>query len=88
MRDMPNAFWAASFIFIAAVIAVIVLFSPAPENIKQNVLTLCSSVVTGAFGYIQGKRDAADAITVPPNTTSTTTLSVTPNPTQVPPKEQ
>lgn len=83
MKDLPNAFWAASFIAMAIIVAVIVLFSPSPENVKQNVLTLCSSVITGAFGYIQGKRDSSDSITVPPNTTATTTVSVNPTPTQV-----
>jgi hypothetical protein len=79
MKDIPNAAWAASFICMAIIVAVIVLFSPAPENIKQNVLTLASSIVTGAFGYIQGKHDSSDSVTVPPNPGSSTTVSVIPS---------
>ena len=86
MRDLPNAFWAASFICMSVVVAVIVLFSNSPENVKQNVLTLCSSIVTGAFGYIQGKRDAEHSLQVPmsPNPGTTTSVTVNPTPPEAP----
>lgn len=80
MKDLPNAFWACSFIFIAFVLGVILLFAPSPENVKMGVLTMASSIVTGAFGYIQGRKDGADSVTVPPNPTASTTVSVVPTP--------
>lgn len=80
MKDIPNAAWAASFILMASAIAVILLYSPGPENIKMGVLTMAASIVTGAFGYIQGRKDGADSVQVPPNPTASTTVSVVPTP--------
>lgn len=66
MKDMPNSFWAAIFIFLAAVIAVVVLWSPGAENLKGSVITLASSIVAGSFGYIQGHKDGSNANPTPP----------------------
>lgn len=71
MNKLPSAFWATIFIITAFSVVVVVLFCHAPDNVKQNVLTIASSVVTGAFGYIQGKRETSDSITIPTNPTPT-----------------
>lgn len=61
MKDLPNAAWAAYFITVATVLVIVLLFAPSPENFKLAVLGFGSNVVTGAFAYIQGKRDGAAA---------------------------
>lgn len=60
-----NSFWAAVFILWACVLAVIALYAPASAE-KAAVITMASSIITGAFGYIQGRKDGADAATPPP----------------------
>lgn len=57
MKDWPNSFWATIFIVLAGILAVVALYSPAKANLSTEVLTLASSIVTGAFGYIQGHKD-------------------------------
>jgi hypothetical protein len=79
MKDIPNALWAAYFITVATILVIVILFAPSPDNLKLAVLGFGSNIVTGAFAYIQGKRDGADSVTVPPNPGSSTTVSVIPN---------
>lgn len=55
MKNMTNSAWAAVFIFLACVLACIALFSH--SSAAGNVITISSSIITGAFGYIQGKKD-------------------------------
>lgn len=78
MKDLPNAFWAALFMDMAMVLAIVCLFAPMRENITMAVVTMSSSIITGAFGYIQGRKDEANSVTVPPNPGSSTTVSVVP----------
>ena len=79
MKDWPDSFWAAMFILLACGLAIVSLF--AHSNGAGAVITMASSIITGAFGYIQGKKAAsADSVTVPPNPGSSTTVSVVPNP--------
>jgi hypothetical protein len=42
------------------------------------VATAGTSIISGAFGYIQGRKDGADSVQVPPNPGSSTTVSVVP----------
>ena len=69
---MTNSAWAAVFIFMACILACISLFSHSSN--ATAVITISSSIITGAFGYIQGKKDGETAL--PPNssTSSTTTI--------------
>ncbi len=82
MKDLPDSFWAAIFILLACLLAIVSLFSPSPG--AQAVITMASSIITGAFGYIQGKKAGADSVTVPlpPATTAPTTTTVSVGPTQ------
>lgn len=55
MKNMTNSAWAAVFIFLACILACVALFAHSPET--GAVITISSSIITGAFGYIQGKKD-------------------------------
>lgn len=57
MKELPNAFWAFMFVLVACVLAGICLLTPFRENVTMAVVTMASSIVTGAFGYIQGYRE-------------------------------
>jgi hypothetical protein len=59
MRNWPQPFWAVILAGMGVVMAITVLFSPAPENIKLGVLGVASSLVTGALGYIGGHAAAS-----------------------------
>lgn len=78
MKSMTNSAWAAVFILIASILACVALFSHGPN--AASVITISSSIITGAFGYIQGKKDGENAVPdLPPNSSlsSTSTLSTT-----------
>lgn len=91
MKDYPNSFWAAVFIAMACVLAAFALVVHDKTD-TTAVITMCASIITGAFGYIQGVKDGRNSVQVPLDQppTSTTTVSVGPtkpaDPTQVPPK--
>jgi hypothetical protein len=55
MKNMTNSAWAGVFIFLACVLACVALFSH--SSAAASVITISSSIITGAFGYIQGKKD-------------------------------
>jgi hypothetical protein len=76
MKDLSNSGWAAIFIFMAAVIAIVALFSHSPN--ATSVITIASSIITGAFGYIQGVSTGKNSLQVPLNPDSPSpTFSVT-----------
>ena len=70
MKNMTNSAWAAVFIFMAAVLATVALFSHSSN--ATSVITIASSIITGAFGYIQGKKDGENSLSVPMNPDSPT----------------
>jgi hypothetical protein len=76
MKEWPDSFWAAMFILLACLLALASLFSHSPG--ATAVITMASSIITGAFGYIQGKKSASDSLQVPPNAGASTTVSVVP----------
>lgn len=80
MKDIPNAFWAAIFISIGSGLVAALIFAPGPENFKLAVLGFCSSIITGAYGYIQGHKDGSNSVQVPlaPSSTASTTVTVDP----------
>ena len=67
MKEFPNSFWAAIFMGMAAVLAVVALFAPMRENVTMAVVTMASSIITGAFGYIQGHKDGSNEANNPTN---------------------
>lgn len=70
MKDMTNSAWAAVFILFACVLACVALFSHSSN--ATSVITISSSIITGAFGYIQGKKDGENSLQVPMNPDSPT----------------
>lgn len=85
MKNMTNSAWAAVFIFLACCLALIALYSKSPN--AASVITIGSSIITGAFGYIQGKADNKSTPDVPPNSSLQQTTSIqTPPETAATPK--
>lgn len=77
MKNMTNSAWAAVFIFFACIVAIVALFSHSSN--ATSVITISSSIITGAFGYIQGKKEGESSIQVPMNPDSPqSTVTVTP----------
>lgn len=83
MKDLPNSFWAAVFISMACLLAAFALVVHDKTD-TTAVITMCASIITGAFGYIQGVKDGRNAVQVPLDQApsggpTTTTVSVTPS---------
>lgn len=83
MKDWPNAFWAALFILMAVVLAIVALLRPSQATVTMAVVTIASNIVSGSFGYISGHRDGQNSVQVPltPSGTSPTTTTVSVGPT-------
>jgi len=58
LKDIPNPFWASIFILIACLLAVVALMVKDKTD-TTAVITMASSIITGAFGYIQGVKDGS-----------------------------
>jgi len=65
MKDLSNSGWAGIFIFMAVVLAGVALFSKSSN--ATEVLTIASSIITGAFGYIQGVNSNKNNVQIPLN---------------------
>lgn len=65
MKDLPNSAWAAIFIFLACLTAIIALFSHSTG--ASSVITMADSIITGAFGYIQGVSAGKSSLQIPMN---------------------
>jgi hypothetical protein len=78
MKDMTNSAWASIYICMACIVAIIALFSHSSN--AASVITISSSIITGAFGYIQGLDAGKKSLQVPMDspTSSTTQVTVTP----------
>ena len=59
MNKLPSAFWALLLAESGAILAVIALFHPAEPTISQAVLTIASSLVSGALGAFAGHAAAS-----------------------------
>lgn len=94
MKDLPNPFWALLFIVLGCVLllAVLVKVNGSTTTVMLGVLmavtTAGTSIISGAFGYIQGQKAATNSLQIPINsnptaqTTATVTSTTTPpNPT-------
>jgi len=74
---MTNSAWAAIFIFMACVMALVALYSHSDN--APSVITIGSSIITGAFGFIQGVSAGKNSSQVPMNPDSPqSTVTVTP----------
>lgn len=85
MKDLPNPFWALLFIVLGCVLllAVLVKINASTTTVMLGVLmavaTAGTSIIAGAFGYIQGQKAAEHSLQIPinPNPASQTTATVT-----------
>lgn len=76
MKDAPNAFYAVVFVLMSCAVAIVALYAPYRENTTMAVITMATSIVAGAFGYIQGHQQgftAGKATVQPPGDPATTT---------------
>jgi len=86
MNKLPNPFWALLFMLLGCVLllAVLVKVTANTTQLELGVLmavaTAGTSIISGAFGYIQGRKESADSVNVPTNPTSATRISVDPAP--------
>lgn len=81
MKDLPNPFWALMFALLGSALIIAALYhSGAPIGVLMAVTTAGSSLISGAFGYINGHKDGANSVTVPlsPSTSASTTVTVDP----------
>lgn len=77
MKDLPNPAWAAIFMLMACIMAESSLFSHSSN--ATMVVTIASSIITGAFGFIQGVSAGKNSLQVPMNPDSPpSTVTVTP----------
>jgi hypothetical protein len=77
MKELPNPAWAAVFMFMACIMAESSLFSHSSN--ATMVVTIASSIITGAFGFIQGVSVGKNSLQVPMNPDSPqSTVTVTP----------
>ena len=77
MKDMSNPAWAAVFMFMACMMAESALFSHSSN--ATMVVTISSSIITGAFGFIQGVSVGKNSLQIPMNPDQPpSTISVTP----------
>jgi hypothetical protein len=85
MKDLPNPFWAFMFILLAVVLALAVLLHPSNNNtVDMAILALCSSLIAGALGYINGHKDGVTSVSVPTQPSSTAATTVTTGPAATP----
>lgn len=82
MKDLPNPAYAAIFICLACALAIVSLYSHSTN--ATSVITMASSIITGAFGYIQGVSAGKNSLQVPMNPdlppSTVTVTPQTPNP--------
>ena len=80
MKELPNAAYATILILSAIFLAGAGLLFPAKDkDVTMAVLAIAGSIITGAFGYIQGHKDSRDSATV---TTTPSSTQVALNPTE------
>ena len=85
MKDLPNPAWAAVFMLMACVMAESALFSHSSN--ATMVVTIASSIITGAFGFIQGVSVGKNSLQIPMNPDSPqSTVTVSPQAAAASPK--
>jgi hypothetical protein len=85
VKDLPNPFWALLFMLLGCVLLLAVLMkvtsntSQLELGVLMAVATAGTSIISGAFGYIQGRKDGEHSVQVPldpasPSTNTTVTV--------------
>ena len=70
MKDYPAAFWAVLLAAMGWITGIIVLFSPASEQIKLAVLSgVAVALISGGLGFIAGHSTASKGTTEISSTT-------------------
>jgi hypothetical protein len=86
MKDLPNPFWAFLFMLLGCLMLLAVLFkvtsstSQLELGVLMAVATAGTSIISGAFGYIQGRKEGdPTGVNVPvnPDVASRTTVETT-----------
>jgi hypothetical protein len=79
VKDLPNPFWAFLFACLGVVLLGIALLAAntAPLSVVMAVTTAGASLISGAFGYINGHKDGITSVSVPtqPGVSAATTVT-------------
>ena len=86
MKDLPNPFWALLFMVLGCILLMGVLIkvnvntTTVMLGVMMAVTTAGTSIISGAFGYINGHKDGVASVSIPsqPSPTASTTLTVGP----------
>lgn len=86
MKDLPNPFWALLFMVLGCILLMGVLIkvnvntTTVMLGVMMAVTTAGTSIISGAFGYINGHKDGVASVSIPsqPSPGSATTISVGP----------
>lgn len=95
MKDLPNPFWALLFMLLGCALLLSVLIkvtgntSQLELGVLMAVATAGTSIISGAFGYIQGRKEGENSVQVPmgqptPDATTRTTVETTTAPKDTP----
>ncbi len=90
MKDLPNPFWALTFMILGCVllggclIKINLNTTTVMLGVIMAVATAGTNLISGAYGYINGHKDGVASVSIPsqPSPTAATTLTVGPVPTQ------
>lgn len=83
MKDLPNPAWAFLFMVLGCLLlfAVLIKVNASTTTVMLGVLmavaTAGSSIISGAFGYINGHKDGAASVSVPSQPSSNAATVVT-----------
>ena len=81
MKDLPNPFWAMMFMVLGCILLIAVLLKINTETttvmlgVLMAITTAGATLISGAFGYINGHKDGVASVSVPtqPSPTASTT---------------
>lgn len=65
MSNLPNPFWALMFCVLGSILIIVVVFHPGNEQIAMASITVSASLISGAFGYINGHSAGVASVRIP-----------------------
>lgn len=84
MKELPNPFWALMFMVIGCILLIAVLLKVTERTTQievgllMAVATAGSNIISGAFGYIQGRKDGESSVSVPTDPKANVNVAVGP----------
>ena len=90
MKDLPNPFWAMMFMVLGCILLLAVLFkinvntTTVMLGVLMAICTAGSTLIAGAFGYINGHKDGVASVSVPSNGNSDAVTTASAGPIEPP----